>query len=170
MEIRRSVMARPSLSVRTSGQLPAPSLGLVIANGKETQAGHPRQVFPFQWLLAKPGGAGVSTSTLGRPVARAPWLAYSLPRRRNQGIPEGYGSRKLTAIIESRRTKEVSRFQSFFDGGLGEHGHHFVPGGVRVKAIIGQIAFKKSLLVDHGRERLTCRRNSGRRRPLVAPR
>jgi hypothetical protein len=26
------------------------------------------QAFPFQWLLAKPGGVGVSTSTLGSSV------------------------------------------------------------------------------------------------------
>jgi hypothetical protein len=32
---------------------------------KDRQAGKSRQLFPFQWLLAKPGGAGVSTCTLG---------------------------------------------------------------------------------------------------------
>jgi hypothetical protein len=36
----------------------------VLAKGTDRRE-NPRQLFPFQWLLAKPGGAGVSTCTLG---------------------------------------------------------------------------------------------------------
>src|ERR1700738_5241096 len=32
---------------------------------KDRRAGKSRRLFPFQWLLAKPGGTGVSTCTLG---------------------------------------------------------------------------------------------------------
>ena len=32
-------------------------------------------------------------------MARAPSPAYSLPRRRSQGMPQGYSGRKLTLII-----------------------------------------------------------------------
>ena len=56
-----------------------------------------RRPFPFEWSLEGPGGAGVSTCTLGRGVARAPLRLRSgqalarvaLPRRRSQGMPVG---------------------------------------------------------------------------------
>src|SRR6516225_110484 len=85
MEIRRSVMARPNLSVRGM---------LWNLQQEKKQAGHvtmPRP-FPFQLPLSKQGGDGVSTNTLGMrtPLAAKPWYA------------EGRRGRKLTSIIDAR--------------------------------------------------------------------
>src|SRR5438445_2133788 len=44
--------------------------------------------------LRNTGGAGVSIRTLRR-CDRTPSSAYSLPRRRSLGMPEGQGGRKL---------------------------------------------------------------------------
>jgi hypothetical protein len=60
---------------------------------EKKQAGHDTmpQPFPFQLLLSKQGGDGVSTSTLGMrtPLAAKPWYA------------EGCRGRKLTSIIDA---------------------------------------------------------------------
>src|SRR5215469_2352300 len=68
MEIRRSVMGRPNLSERSTRLAVGSWLKCVSAtrsfSGKKKAGGRP-SAFPFQWLLTKPGGAGVSTRTLG---------------------------------------------------------------------------------------------------------
>src|ERR1700730_13228019 len=101
MEIRRSVMGRPNLSERTIAFALGPSRVLSTLAKRympsanclwskpytgfsklwkgDTQAGQFRQPFPFQWHPVKPGGAGVSTCTLGaaflRELERKPLLA-----------------------------------------------------------------------------------------------
>src|ERR1700674_190981 len=75
MEILRSVMARPNLSVNSMSlagrrwSLAQPrklDIARYLVSGRDTQAGTCSRAFPFQWLLMKPGGAGVSSYTLGR--------------------------------------------------------------------------------------------------------
>src|SRR5271154_6606842 len=73
--------------------------------------------------------------------------------------------RELISIIESRRAVEVSRFHRLFDGGLGERGHDFVPGGVGVKTVFRQIALQQALFVDHGAEIVEV--NASRRGAIV---
>ncbi len=59
---------------------------------------------PGECLLSKcsyeQGGGGVSARTLGITV---------IPRCRNQGMPEGRGSRKLTSIIDAARAESSQR-------------------------------------------------------------
>src|SRR5438128_12351440 len=78
MEIRRSVIGRPNLSVSSivvdRWSLVVSSAGFgqrlttkdqrLFWKGDKT-AGKSRRTFPFQSLLAKRGGAGVSPNTLG---------------------------------------------------------------------------------------------------------
>jgi hypothetical protein len=64
MEIRRSVMARPNLSCKN--KLLAPSAKKLVLERKQTGGTVPAAVsFPIRPLRSA-GGAGVSTSTLGK--------------------------------------------------------------------------------------------------------
>src|ERR1700724_1376975 len=63
---------------------------------KDRRAGKSRRLFPFQWLLAKPGGTGVSTCTLRVgflcelcAILGAKDETETTPRRHSQGMPEG---------------------------------------------------------------------------------
>src|SRR5581483_4345242 len=80
-------------SVFGRGPLQAECRVLIAEYLERKQSGQEqlRQAFPFQWLLTKPGGMGVSTHALG--VA----FATLLPRRPGQGIPTGPSGRKLNS-------------------------------------------------------------------------
>src|SRR6202035_400417 len=89
---------------------------------KGTGAGKSRRLFPFQWLLAKPGRhrrfhlhpqGWFSLQTLRNPCRPLRSKAFNrkkgskerkdkdIPRRHSQGIPEGWGGRKLNYIIDA---------------------------------------------------------------------
>ena len=92
----RAVRSRRREPARNLLLWPRAHLSLIHKPGKKKQAGRIR---PAAVSFPSTGGAGVSTCTLGKCVARAPSPAYSLPRRRSQGMPQGYSGRKLTLII-----------------------------------------------------------------------
>src|SRR6266571_1711078 len=102
--MRRSVMARPNLSVRGSTWL------LLAISGKgETGGEQPRRSFPFQAREAR-----AFPPTPSGDVARAPLSLHSgqtpsrvsLPRHRSRGIPDGHGGRKLNSIIDAERGQQ----------------------------------------------------------------
>src|SRR5450631_1177313 len=108
-------MARPNLSVRTmalvmgrsSLMVGCPILGLVDNHrptaywgGDTSRRNDSSKPFPFQWLLAKPGGAGVSALHPREQCgagALARVLSPSPPKPR---YAEGQGGRKLVFIID----------------------------------------------------------------------
>src|SRR5215469_6928872 len=163
MEIRRSVMGRPNLSERSTRLAVGSWLKCVSAtrsfSGKKKAGGRP-SAFPFQWLLTKPGGAGVSTRTLGtvfppqnlEPQSWPGMRRKTFPRRPATGIPRGADGRKLPDIIDRGSGKRVSRFQCLFDGGFGERGHDLVSGLAGVQAVFGEVFFQQAFVIHHGAE------------------
>src|SRR5437667_673885 len=97
--MRRSVMARPNLSVRGSTWL------LLAFSGKgETGGEPPRQSFPFQAREARAFPPTPSGDVARKPLRLHSGQALSrasLPRHRSRGIPDGHGGRKLNSIIDA---------------------------------------------------------------------
>src|ERR1035438_6708618 len=182
MEIRRSVMARPNLSVRST-------VLKFVAEGKRTgRIILAADSFPMH-SSRNAGGASVSTCTLGSSAAVPGALGGTIlaltkdetPSRSRQDAgattspPQpGYALRpqrsETHCIIELAENEKVSRFssdQSLFNRRLGQRRHDLVSRSVRVQPIVGQIFFHVAPVVDHGTEVVEIEAGGVRRNTVI---
>src|SRR5258708_4599860 len=170
MEIRRSVMGRPNLSVKGT---------VVGGSGKETRAGTSRRALPFQcasfeareartFLPAPSGRVSLrSRRDSVRPLGLRAFIAehaenirgvygksYPLPPQPGYARRSGWAETQF--IIELAVLEKVSRVfgrrQSLWDGRVGQRRHDLVSRRVGVKPVFSQFALEQALPVDHESE------------------
>ena len=105
------------------------------------------------------GGAGVSTSTLGKCSAGQKGPARELFPRRRDLISEAEAIGNSVLIIDARDDRQAASIngdagllQGFLDSCLGQRGNDFESCGVWMQAVIGEIFLHHALVIHKNRE------------------